>query len=100
MPWRFIGIIAVLALLLTFIGLNLENTCSLNLGIMVFSNVPVYLTILVSFMLGMLFSLPFFIFRILKKKPKKEKPAKVKSIDEDISKQNGETETKGPYGID
>jgi uncharacterized integral membrane protein len=72
MPWRLIGIIVVAALLLGFIGLNLENTCDLNLGITEFHDVPVYITIFASFLLGMLFSLPFFL-SFMKKKHQKEK---------------------------
>ena len=71
MPWRLIGIIIVVALLLGFIGLNLENTCGLNFGFAEISDVPVYITIFASFLLGMLFSIPFFV-SIMKKKHKKE----------------------------
>ena len=74
MPWRLIGIIVVVALLLGFIGLNLENTCDLDLWVTEFHDVPVYITIFASFLLGMLFSLPFFM-SFIKKKQQKEKPA-------------------------
>ena len=73
MPWRMIGIIIIFAILLVFIGFNLTNTCDLSLGFKEFKNVPVYVTVFASFMLGMLSSLPFFVFRSLKKRTKKEK---------------------------
>ncbi|GHV84670.1 hypothetical protein AGMMS50230_02780 [Spirochaetia bacterium] len=83
MPWRLIVIILVLGIFLVFIGFNLDNTCDISLGFTTFSGVPVYLTIFVSFMLGMLCSLPFFIFGALRKRPKKE------------SSKGGPTETTG-----
>ena len=76
MPWRLIVIIIIFAVLLGFIGLNLTNTCDISLGFKVFKGVPVYLTVFASFMLGMVTSLPFFIFGSLKKKLKKEKQSK------------------------
>ena len=79
MPWRLIGIIAVLAVLLGFIGFNLDNTCDLSLGFTVFSGVPVYLTVFVSFMLGLLCSLPFFVLGILKKSKKEKSSEKEKA---------------------
>ena len=78
MPWRLIGIIAVLALLLGFIGLNLENTSNLHLGFKEFDNVPVYITVFASFLLGLAFSIPFFISKMIKKH--KEELAKIQSI--------------------
>jgi len=101
MPWRLIGIIVVLVLLLGFIGLNLENTCSLNLGFTTFYWVPVYVTVLASFVLGMLFSLPFFIFLILKKKQKEENLQKSGQAEKNVfGKKSSKTQTKGPYGAD
>ena len=107
MPWRLIGIIVILAILLGFIGLNVGNTCDLSLGFKVFTGIPVYITVFASFMLGLLFSLPFFIFGTLKRKPKKEKIPKVKPVSEDPLKEihfpektAGEAPDKEPYGID
>jgi uncharacterized integral membrane protein len=71
-PWRLIGIIAVLAVLLCFIGFNLDNKCDLSLVFTTIPNVPVYVTIFASFILGMLFSLPFFIMGTHKKTQKTE----------------------------
>jgi uncharacterized integral membrane protein len=73
MPWRLIGIIAISVILLLFIGFNIENECALSLGLYTFERVPVYLTVFISFMLGMLFSLPFV---FIKKKSQKAKSAK------------------------
>ena len=113
MPWRLIGTIAILVVLLTFIGFNVENTCNLSLVFYTLENVPVYLTVFVSFILGLLFSLPFF---FLGKKPKREKTLIPRETREKRSKnkknaskekgsETGEAVTEapkesGPYGID
>ena len=76
MPWRLVVLIVILGILLGFIGLNLGNTCDLSLGFKVFKGVPVYLTVFSSFILGMVSSLPFIIFKSLKKKQKKESQTK------------------------
>ena len=77
MPWRLIVIIVIFAVFLCFIGFNLTNTCDISLGFKTFQNVPVYLTIFGSFILGMVGSLPFIIFGSLKKSPKKEKQPEI-----------------------
>ena len=74
MPWRLILLIIILAVLLGFIGVNLGNTCDISLGFKVFHHVPVYLTIFATYILGMVSSLPFIIFRSLKKTAKTGKP--------------------------
>ena len=123
MPWRLILLIIILAVLLGFIGVNLGNTCDISLGFKVFHHVPVYLTIFAAFILGMVSSLPFIIFRSLKKGMKKEKPpvmsespgrsgvpessgpAKSSGIKGFFKRKSGVSETgktdnNGSYGID
>jgi len=101
MPWRLIGIIVVMVLLLGFIGMNLDNYCPLNLGFRTFYGVPVYVTVLASFVLGMFFSLPFFIFLILKKKRKYEEELQKSRQVNNIPEQNSSSsQTKEPYGTD
>ncbi|MDR2663197.1 MAG: hypothetical protein LBC31_09400 [Treponema sp.] len=94
MPWRLVLLIVVLGILLGFIGLNLNNTCDISFGFVSFTAVPIFLTVFVSFILGMFCSLPFFLFKAFKK-PKNRKgkaPAEPAS-----GGGSGET---GPYGID
>jgi len=103
MPWRLIGTIAVLAVLLTFIGFNLENTCNLSLVFHTFENVPVYLTVFISFILGLLFSLPFFFLGRKSKKGKTAGTKKTASKGEGSGAEEAVTEApkeSGPYGID
>ena len=83
MLMRLIIIIVVFALLLAFIAFNLDdnNKCDISFGFTTLLNIPVYLTILSSFVLGLLCALPFAIMRVTRKlkntqgvlkKPKKE----------------------------
>jgi uncharacterized integral membrane protein len=103
MPWRLIGWILILGVFLVFIALNLGNNCSISFGFHTFSNVPVYLTALSSFVLGLLCAIPVMVSIHFGKK--KSGPAKEKK--EKGRKQAGEaalTEVvpgeNGPYGID
>ena len=109
MPWRLIVIIAVCAILLGFVGLNLENKCVLNLGFGIETPpVPVFFIIFISFMLGMLCSLPFFIFASRRKPKFKEKFPKVQSSQPSFSPEKRFPATpdpmpdpeKGPNDID
>jgi uncharacterized integral membrane protein len=76
MPWRLITFIVVLAVILAFITFNLENRSDIyfwyNHGL---RDVPIFLTIFVSFTLGLFTALPFIISNFKKKKalPKEKK---------------------------
>jgi uncharacterized integral membrane protein len=113
MPWRLIGFIVLFALFLVFIGFNLENRCDISFGSskLTIYQVPVYLTAFSSFVLGMLWAVPYIISLRLKQKPgqdvvkEKEKPGPGKGRIEDKDKnKNKDKETLpepgGPYGID
>ena len=117
MPWRLIVLIVVCAILLGFIGLNLSNTCDISLGFKVFHGVPVYLTVFCSFILGMVCSLPFIVFKSLKKAIKKENqpktentpdtgipvppssPKKLSGLFKKRPGTSGKSSDTGPYGI-
>ena len=62
MPVRLLVILLLVVFEGAFIGFNLENTCNVWL-FRVFPSVPVYLTVLVSFVAGVLLTVPFFAFR-------------------------------------
>lgn len=75
MPFKLIGTIILLVLITIFCGFNLEeaNKCDINLIFHVFEKVPVFLTVLTSFLAGIVVMLPFAFFRkrsarILKKR--------------------------------
>jgi uncharacterized integral membrane protein len=73
MPWRLLVFIIICAVFLAFITFNLENKCDISFGIKVFKDIPVFLTIFVSFMIGLLCALPF---ALKLKKKNKETPQK------------------------
>jgi len=77
MPWRLILFILIFGILLTFIMLNLGeyNRCDISFGFKTVPQVPVFLTIFISFFLGLLCALPL---SLLKKKriEKSVKPLK------------------------
>jgi uncharacterized integral membrane protein len=97
---RLVCFILIFGVFLTFIGLNLENFCNVNFRFYAFSEVPVYITSLVSFVLGMLCAIPI----ILSKKEKKQRVLKEKEKGEKKNKkaeaeQNEISGEIGPYGI-
>ncbi len=71
MPVRLILILILVVFEGAFIGFNLNNKCDVWLVFRVFESVPVYITILVSFIAGVLVSIPFFVFKKKKKLPAK-----------------------------
>ena len=95
---RLIVFVLVFAVFLTFIVLNLDNRCDISFGFTTLSDIPIFLSILCSFVLGMLITIPFiFTPRKDKKKPdlpKKSKKPDLKGSDDEITKETS------PYGID
>ncbi len=59
MPWRLILFAIFLVLLVCFVGVNLNNTCAVSLIFVTYQDVPVYISILIAFALGMLIMIPF-----------------------------------------
>ena len=84
MPWRLILSILIFAVFLAFITLNLDDRfrCDINFGFTQVRDVPVFLTVFISFILGLLFSLPFALF--FRRKHKKIPPKNVKPEIEEI----------------
>ncbi len=76
MPFKLLGTIILLVLITIFCGFNLEeaNKCDINLVFHVFKKVPVFLTVLTSFLAGIVVMLPFAFFR--KKKCKDSQKTK------------------------
>ena len=113
---RLIAFIVIFAFFLAFIVLNLDNRCDISVGFRIFKDIPVFLTALFSFVLGMLFTVPLvFSLRMLRKKPsgsessntlssggihkrfgKKDK----KGGDNESSGSDDYNKEKSPYGID
>ena len=59
MPFKLILFILCMIIAAAFTGFNLGNVCDINFGFMRFEKVPVFLTILFSFLAGVLVTLPF-----------------------------------------
>lgn len=58
MPWKLLALILIMSLVLVFIGFNLENRCDISLAFYTLTDVPVVITILASFLLGLLMAFP------------------------------------------
>jgi uncharacterized integral membrane protein len=63
---RLIVFIIIFAVFLTFITLNLENKCDIRFGFTTLNDVPVFLTVFISFIVGFVFALPL-VFGIKRK---------------------------------
>lgn len=59
MMFRLISMLIVLIVLGVFIGFNVENRCDVSFAFYTLEDVPVILTILASFVLGLLAAFPF-----------------------------------------
>ena len=70
MSWRLIIVIVIFAVFLAFITFNLDNRCNVNFGFKEFKDVPVFMTIFVSFVLGLICTFPLF---LKSKKSRKDK---------------------------
>lgn len=57
MPWKLVAFIAVMSIVLVFVGFNLDNRCDISIMFVKFEQVPVVITILASFVLGLLAAL-------------------------------------------
>ena len=82
MPWRLIQFIVLFAVFLVFIMCNLGNKCNISFGFAAIKDVPVFLTVFLSFMTGILCTLPF-VFGF--KSRKKEKPVQRKKSEKTAS---------------
>ena len=74
MPWRLILMIIVVAVFLVFITFNMENRCDISFFGAVIPQVPIFITIFISFVFGLLFTIPL-IFMILRKRNLKHQTA-------------------------
>jgi uncharacterized integral membrane protein len=92
MPWRLILAIVIFAVFLAFITVNLDNRCDINFGFHQFKEVPIFLTVFISFFMGLVCGAPLVLHLRKKKKigmPRKEK----KQIDDNFSSSSANSET-------
>ena len=106
---RLVVFILIFVIFLGFIVLNLHHTSDLSFGFITLKDVPVFVSVLCSFMLGMLFSIPMAFALIWKRrtaaKQKKEEmlaekqvPDKPAMIDHSVTAEI--VKDKSSYGID
>ncbi|MBQ1948896.1 MAG: hypothetical protein II367_01920 [Treponema sp.] len=88
---RLLGTIAGFVILASFVGFNLDNKCNVSLIFKTFENVPVFITIMISFSAGLLFTLPFALTHRVKK-AKKEKQNNVPAAVKDKKEKNDKKE--------
>ena len=102
MPWRLIIVFVIFAVFLVFITFNLDNRCDVSFGFAVINDVPVFLTVFLSFALGLFCTFPLLLrsMKTKKDKPGFEKPAKEKTplvIKSRFFKKNENNPDSGPY---
>ena len=66
MPYRLIIAIVIFAVFMVFITFNLDNRCDINFGITKIEGVPVFITVFISFILGLFCTLPIAIHAMKK----------------------------------
>ena len=86
MPWRLIIFIVIFAVFLIFITFNLENKCDISFGFGSIKEVPVFVTVFTSFIIGLLCALPLVMH--IKKKHKGEPFFKNKQKDDTLISSN------------
>jgi len=55
--WKLLAFIVIMALVLVFIGFNLDNRCDISIVFITFHTVPVVITILGAYLLGLVSAL-------------------------------------------
>lgn len=100
MPWRLFLTLLLCTLLIAFVGLNLDNRASISFGFYIFNDVPVFVSMFISFFCGALVMLPFTFGRRKKNKLKDDtKKTKQKSVSESkaaIEAPSEASESAGP----
>jgi len=91
MPWRLILFIVVFAIFLGFVTLNLDNRCNINFGFTKFEDVPIFLTVFITFSLGLLCAMPL---ALLLRRKRREISRKDKNQIEDYHPANPEVNEK------
>lgn len=69
MPWRLVGFIVCIVLVTVFVGFNLDNRCDISFGFFQLESVPIFLSLMSAFVLGVVVVLPFTFGRRRARKP-------------------------------
>jgi len=101
---RLLGFVFVLLVVISFIMFNLGNTSDLSLGFITFYDVPVFLSVLCAFLIGVLFAIPLSFSLGWKKRAAGKHKSKDKSPEKspaaDNTLQNEIAKENNSYGID
>jgi len=81
MPWRLIIAIIVFIIFMIFAAFNLDNRCNISFGFTVIEQVPVFITVFFSFVVGLFCALPLAL-QIRKKRADKPAKSKKKAAEE------------------
>ncbi|NCN04587.1 MAG: hypothetical protein GW949_03040 [Spirochaetales bacterium] len=69
MPWKLLLTLILFSLFVAFTGFNLENTSAISFGFVTFSDVPIFLSLSISFLAGAFYSIPYALISRKKKNP-------------------------------
>ena len=103
---RFFILIIIFLIFLFFIIFNIDHKCDISFGFKVYKDIPIYVSALFSFVLGMLFSIPLAISVGRKRKKAsqgfketaKHKGKKNKNADMDTDQTKGGDSPGSDYG--
>jgi uncharacterized integral membrane protein len=100
MKFKIFIVVIAITLEALFAGLNMNNSSDISFGFTTLTDVPVFLSISISFVAGALIILPFTLFRGRKKtkeqQPVKKKKISLKKSDKNIEKKDIE---KDPFDM-
>ena len=74
MPWKMVFFLAVLALVVFFAGFNITNVSDISCGFYTITNVPIFISLFMAFVVGTLVMIPFVGKRKSRKKAKEQVP--------------------------
>ena len=94
MPAKLFCFISVILILVLFIGFNLHNHCDISFVFHVFKDVPIYLSLLFSFLLGNIAVLPF----LISSRHKMKKAEKQAAVYPDVENVELKGEKRGWFG--
>ena len=104
---RLLGFIVIFVVFTCFIVLNLQHRSDLSFGFITFNDVPVFLSVLCSFMLGMLVAIPLAFSLSWKRRSankqakKQEKSSQIEKTPQiELADSDQIKKEPSPYGID
>jgi uncharacterized integral membrane protein len=73
MPWKLVLWLILLALVLAFVGFNIENTSDISFGFYTLSDIPIFVSLFGAFVLGVLISVPVTVRHASRRRTKRSK---------------------------